>query len=85
MLPVLLPKLEDLTGVTPDAFNGLIKRGLVQEGVHWFKAPNGRIFADPEAFAQWVKSSYTQATQHNTTGCRATSKSSTSKSPQPLT
>lgn len=85
MLPVLLPKLEDMTGVTPDAFNGLIKRGLVKEGVHWFKAPNGRIFADPEAFAQWVKSSYTQAKRNTSTGCKATRAQKQGNSPPPLT
>jgi hypothetical protein len=48
-------KLEELTGLTAKAVEHFIADGEWAEGVHFRKAPNGRIFVDLRAYHRWVE------------------------------
>lgn len=43
------------SGYTEEAIRSKIKRGEWLEGVHWKKAPDGRVLMNPEAYEQWVE------------------------------
>lgn len=52
---VLINKLIELTGYTDDAVRAKIKRGIWLCGVHWRKAPDGRILFNLEAVKAWIE------------------------------
>lgn len=52
---VLIKKLCELTGYTDDAVRSKIKNGVWLPGVHWRKAPDGRIFCNVLAILQWIE------------------------------
>lgn len=52
---VLVSKLIQLTGYTDDAIRAKIKRGVWLSGVHWRKAPDGRILFNLEAITKWIE------------------------------
>ena len=41
-------------GYTPKALDRKREEGYWTQGVHWFKAPDGRVFYDMEAIDKWV-------------------------------
>lgn len=53
--PVTVKKCAELTGWTENAIRALIKKGQLRLKVHYFRAPNGRIFIDLEAFNRWIR------------------------------
>lgn len=53
---VLIKKLVDLTGYTEDAIRSKIKKGVWLCGIHWKKAPDGRIHFNVEAIRKWIES-----------------------------
>ncbi len=52
---VLISKLVQLTGYTDDAIRAKIKRGIWLCGIHWVKAPDGRILFNLEALNKWIE------------------------------
>lgn len=52
---VLIKKLIELTGYTDDAIRTKIKRGIWLCGIHWVKAPDGRILFNLEALQKWIE------------------------------
>jgi len=52
---VLINKLTERIGYTDDAVRAKIKRGVWLRGVHWRKAPDGRIHFNLEAIKQWIE------------------------------
>jgi len=52
---VLIRKVVEMLGYTDDAIRAKIKRGVWQEGTHWRKAPDGRIFINLRAIQAWVE------------------------------
>jgi hypothetical protein len=53
---VTIKKLAELTGYSVEAIEGKIRRRDFVEGVHYVKAPGGRIHIDTEAYEKWVTS-----------------------------
>jgi hypothetical protein len=53
---VLIRKLCELTGYSEDAVRAKVKRGVWLLGVHWRKAPDGRLFFNTEAIRTWIES-----------------------------
>lgn len=47
--------LERMTGYSLDAQNAKRKEGVWEEGVHWRKAPDGRIMYNWRAIDRWVE------------------------------
>jgi hypothetical protein len=57
MLPyVTLQKLAEETGYSVEALEAKIKRGQFAEGVHYIKAPDGRIHFSVEGYLEWLSS-----------------------------
>ena len=52
---VLINKVIELVGYTDDAIRAKIKRGIWLSGVHWKKAPDGRLFFNLEAIQKWIE------------------------------
>ncbi len=52
---VTIEKFAAESGYSPDAVRSKIKRGDWLEGVIFFKAPDGRILIDIEAFEKWAR------------------------------
>jgi len=52
---VLIKKLIELIGITDDAIRAKIARGVWLQGVHWKKAPDGRIYCNHEAIQKWIE------------------------------
>lgn len=52
---VLITKLIEMIGYTDDAIRAKIAKGVWIQGVHWRKAPDGRIFGNPEAIQKWIE------------------------------
>jgi len=52
---VLISKLTDLIGYTPQAARAKIKRGVWRKDVHWKKAPDGRILFNLMAIKEWIE------------------------------
>ena len=52
---VLIKRLSELIGYTDDAIRSKIKKGVWQCGVHWTKAPDGRILFNVEAIHRWIE------------------------------
>ena len=53
---VLIKVLARESGYTEHAIRSKIKKGVWREGVHYLKAPDGRILFDREAIEKWVES-----------------------------
>ena len=53
---VKLKKAAQCTGYTERALYGKISRGQLEEGIHWIKAPDGRLLIDMDALTQWIES-----------------------------
>lgn len=56
---VTIKKLADESGYTEDALRSKIARGDFAQGVHYIKAPDGRIHFIVEAYLRWVESGNT--------------------------
>lgn len=52
---VLIAKVVELIGYTDDAIRAKIKNGVWLNGVHWLKAPDGRIMFNLEAIQRWIE------------------------------
>ncbi len=52
---VLINKLVDLVGYTANAIRAKIKKGVWIQGVHWQKAPDGRLLFNLEAIYRWIE------------------------------
>jgi hypothetical protein len=52
---VRISKLAELTGYTVNAIRKKTRSGYWVEGVHWRKAPDGRLFFNTRAIEQWVQ------------------------------
>jgi hypothetical protein len=52
---VLIVKVQELIGYTDDAVRAKIKRGVWLSGVHWTKAPDGRLLFNLEAIQKWIE------------------------------
>lgn len=50
-----LKKYTQLQGMTEDAFRSKIKNGILIEGVHYIKAPDGNINVNWRAMDEWVE------------------------------
>jgi hypothetical protein len=56
MVPwVLIKRVVELLGYTDDAIRAKIKKGVWLQGVHWRKAPDGRIFLNLLAIQRWIE------------------------------
>lgn len=56
---ITLQKMAFESGYTEDALRSKIARGEFAEGIHYIKAPDGRIHFIVEAYLKWVESSHT--------------------------
>lgn len=54
MRHVLIKKAAELTGYTDRAIESKIDKGQWLEGVHYNKAPDGRVFIDLEEIEKWI-------------------------------
>jgi len=52
---VLINKVTDLIGYTDDAIRAKIKKGVWLAGIHWIKAPDGRLMFNLEAIQKWAE------------------------------
>lgn len=52
---VLINKLVEHIGYSDDAIRAKIRRGVWLKGVHWRKAPDGRIVFNLLAIQQWLE------------------------------
>jgi len=57
---VTLEKHKEETGYTPAAMRSKIARGDLIEGVHYVKAPDGRININIKEWNKWIMSSNTK-------------------------
>ena len=53
---VLINKVIDLIGYTDDAIRSKIAKGVWLNGIHWKKAPDGRLMFNLEAIQKWIES-----------------------------
>jgi hypothetical protein len=52
---VLINRFAELTGYSEKAVRCKIDEGVFIQGVHYKKAPDGRISIDLETYARWVQ------------------------------
>lgn len=52
---VLVNKVTEFIGYTDDAIRAKIKKGVWLKGIHWKKAPDGRILFNIEAIEKWIE------------------------------
>ncbi len=52
---VLVHKVVELIGYTDDAIRAKMKRGVWICGIHWRKAPDGRIVFNVDAIEKWLE------------------------------
>ena len=52
---VVIKVLARESGLTEDAIRAKKKNGVWLEGIHWRKAPDGRIWFNREAIERWVE------------------------------
>ena len=52
---VLITKVSESIGYTDDAIRAKIKKGVWLSGVHWRKAPDGRLMFNLEAIQKWIE------------------------------
>lgn len=53
---VLIHKVIELIGYTDDAIRSKIAKGVWLSGIHWKKAPDGRLIFNMEAIQKWMES-----------------------------
>ena len=53
---ILIKVLAQESGYSEDAIRSKIKKGVWRKGVHYQKAPDGRILFNREAIEKWVES-----------------------------
>jgi hypothetical protein len=58
---VTLKKFSVLTGYSEGALHKKIHDGVLREGVHYFRSPDGRIHFDIEEYEKWVRANYHKA------------------------
>lgn len=52
---VLISKVIELIGYTDDAIRSKISKGVWLCGIHWTKAPDGRLLFNMEAIQKWIE------------------------------
>ncbi len=52
---VLIKIIIDTIGYSDDAIRAKIKKGIWLNGIHWRKAPDGRIVFNLEAIQKWIE------------------------------
>jgi hypothetical protein len=52
---VLITKVIELIGYTDDAIRAKIKKGVWLQGIHWKKAPDGRLFFNLPEIQKWIE------------------------------
>ena len=52
---VLICRVIELIGYSDDAVRAKMRKGVWLEGVHWRRAPDGRIVFDLEAIQRWIE------------------------------
>lgn len=69
MMPgtVLLGRYAEMSGYTRKALENKIERGVLCEGIHYYRAPDGRIHIDLENIDKWVKGQPTPASRPTAT------------------
>lgn len=55
---VTLKRFAELTGYSEGALHKKIHDSVLVEGVHFYRAPDGRIHFDIKEYEKWVKASY---------------------------
>lgn len=58
---ITLKKLADETGYSPGALHKKIHDGVLQEGVHYYRSPDGRIHFNVEEYEKWIRTNYRKA------------------------
>lgn len=53
---VLIKKIVELIGYSENASRAKIKTGVWLKGIHWTKAPDGRILFNIEEIQRWIQS-----------------------------
>lgn len=51
---VTIEKCSELIGLSSEAIRQYKKKGQWHEKIHWYKAPNGRIFINIKAVNSWI-------------------------------
>ena len=54
-IPVTIKKFAEHTGLTENAIRQYIKKGQWREKIHWYRAPNGRIFIIAQGACAWMQ------------------------------
>lgn len=49
-----IEKVSSEIGLSTESIRALKKRGIFREKIHWVKAPNGRIFINPDEVQKWI-------------------------------
>lgn len=52
---VTTKRLAEATGYTEKALRHKVDRGVFAEGIHYRRAPDGRLLFDVEEFEKWVE------------------------------
>ena len=52
---ITIKKLSELSGYTQDAIRAKMKKGVWLAGLHWKKAPDGRILFNKQEIEKWVE------------------------------
>jgi predicted DNA-binding transcriptional regulator AlpA len=67
MLPyITLQKMAEESGYSEQALYSKIKRGEFAEGIHYIKAPDGRVHFKVEAYLEWLsKNTVTAIKSHS--------------------
>lgn len=83
-LPLItIKKLAIETGYTEFAIRSKIARGDFAEGIHFVKAPDGRIHFKIKEYLSWVESSHTEKVSKSRSGGMARDIAPPSTSHQP--
>lgn len=53
---VLINKVVELIGYSEYAIRTKLSRGVWLHGIHWTKAPDGRLLFNIQAIQQWIES-----------------------------
>lgn len=52
---VLINKVTEQMGYSDDAIRSKKNKGVWLSGIHWIKAPDGRILFNMEAIQKWIE------------------------------
>ena len=52
---ITIKKFSDLMGYSENATRAKIKKGVWLMGLHWIKAPDGRVLINPQAIDNWAE------------------------------